>query len=143
VIWVPTLFSGLKYEDLDKYDLSSLRRCTARRGLPGVRQVFSFNMRFHNGYGAEGMTTITTADDIEAICGHRPPTPARHLQGGRPQGKTQAPGESESFVKGPPSLPATTRTSPRTPRSSTLTVFQESATWRRSTRRATSGSPVA
>lgn len=76
VIWVPTLAQRLlQYEDLDKYDLSSLRKMHSAGGAAFpelVREVFArLNMRFHNGYGAtEGMTCITTAeDDIETICG--------------------------------------------------------------------------
>ncbi len=76
VIWVPTLAQRLlQYEDLDKFDLSSLKKMHSAGGAAFpelVREVFGrLNMRFHNGYGAtEGMTTITTAeDDIETVCG--------------------------------------------------------------------------
>jgi non-ribosomal peptide synthetase component E (peptide arylation enzyme) len=76
VIWVPTLAQRLlQYEDLDKYDLSSLKKMHSAGGAAFpelVRDVFGrLNMRFHNGYGAtEGMTCITTAeDDIETVCG--------------------------------------------------------------------------
>ena len=76
VIWVPTLAQRLlQYEDLDKYDLSSLKKMHSAGGAAFpelVREVFGrLNMRFHNGYGAtEGMTCITTAeDDIETVCG--------------------------------------------------------------------------
>jgi non-ribosomal peptide synthetase component E (peptide arylation enzyme) len=75
VIWVPTLAQRLlQYEDLDKYDLSSLRKMHSAGGAAFpelVREVFGrLNMRFHNGYGAtEGMTCITTAeDDIDTVC---------------------------------------------------------------------------
>ena len=75
VIWVPTLAQRLlQYEDLDKYDLSSLKKMHSAGGAAFpelVREVFSrLDMRFHNGYGAtEGMTCITTAEDgIDTIC---------------------------------------------------------------------------
>jgi non-ribosomal peptide synthetase component E (peptide arylation enzyme) len=76
VIWVPTLAQRLlQYEDLDTYDLSSLKKMHSAGGAAFpelVREVFGrLKTRFHNGYGAtEGMTTITTAeDDIETVCG--------------------------------------------------------------------------
>jgi non-ribosomal peptide synthetase component E (peptide arylation enzyme) len=76
IIWVPTLAQRLlQYEDLDKYDLSSLKKMHSAGGAAFpelVREVFGrLKVRFHNGYGAtEGMTCITTAeDDIETICG--------------------------------------------------------------------------
>ena len=93
VIWVPTLAQRLlQYEDLDKFDLSSLKKMHSAGGAAFpelVREVFGrLNMRFHNGYGAtEGMTTITTAeDDIETVCGTvgRPTCPGDSLQGGGP-----------------------------------------------------------
>ncbi len=75
VIWVPTLAQRLlQYEDLDKYDLSSLKKMHSAGGAAFpelVREVFErLNMRFHNGYGAtEGMTCITTAEDsIDTVC---------------------------------------------------------------------------
>jgi non-ribosomal peptide synthetase component E (peptide arylation enzyme) len=75
VIWVPTLAQRLlQYEDLDKHDLTSLKKMHSAGGAAFpelVREVFGrLNMRFHNGYGAtEGMTTITTAeDDVETVC---------------------------------------------------------------------------
>lgn len=75
VIWVPTLAQRLlQYEDLHKYDLSSLKKMHSAGGAAFpelVREVFGrLNVRFHNGYGAtEGMSCITTAeDDIETIC---------------------------------------------------------------------------
>ena len=63
---MPTLAQRLlQYEDLDKYDLSSLKKMHSAGGAAFpelVREVFGrLNMRFHNGYGAtEGMTCITT-----------------------------------------------------------------------------------
>ncbi len=95
VIWVPTLAQRLlQFEDLDRYDLSSLKKMHSAGGAAFpelVREVFGrLSMRFHNGYGAtEGMTTITRAeDDIETVCSTvgRPTCPARHLQGGRSGG---------------------------------------------------------
>jgi 2,3-dihydroxybenzoate-AMP ligase/mycobactin salicyl-AMP ligase len=64
----------LQYEDLNRYDLSSLKKMHSAGGaaLPGlVREVFGrLNVRFCNGYGAtEGMTTITRpVDDVEVVC---------------------------------------------------------------------------
>ena len=76
VIWVPTLAQRLlQFEDLDKFDLSSLKKMHSAGGAAYpqlVRDVFArLSMRFHNGYGAtEGMTCITCAeDDIETACG--------------------------------------------------------------------------
>jgi len=75
VIWVPTLGQRLlQYKDLDKYDLSSLRKMHSAGGASHpdlVKEVTErLKMKFYNGYGAtEGMTTITrTTDDLEVIC---------------------------------------------------------------------------
>ena len=75
VIWVPTLAQRLlQYEDLDKYDLSSLKKMHSAGGASHpdlVKDVTEkLKMKFYNGYGAtEGMTTITrTTDDLETIC---------------------------------------------------------------------------
>jgi len=75
IIWVPTLAQKmLQYKDLDKYDLSSLKKMHSAGGASHpdlVKDVTKkLNMKFYNGYGAtEGMTTITrTADDLETIC---------------------------------------------------------------------------
>jgi 2,3-dihydroxybenzoate-AMP ligase len=75
VIWVPTLAQRLlQYEDLNKYDLSSLKKMHSAGGASHptlVRDVTEkLKMKFYNGYGGtEGMTTITrTTDSIEAIC---------------------------------------------------------------------------
>ena len=93
VIWVPTLAQRLlQYEDLDKYDLSSLKKMHSAGGAayPGlVREVFGRLQ--HAGSttataATEGMTSITCAeDDIETVCSHGRPAdlPARHLQSGR------------------------------------------------------------
>jgi non-ribosomal peptide synthetase component E (peptide arylation enzyme) len=75
IIWVPTLAQMLlQYEDLDKYDLSSLRKMHSAGGASHpdlVKDVTEkLGMKFYNGYGAtEGMTTITRPrDDLEIIC---------------------------------------------------------------------------
>lgn len=111
VIWVPTLAQRLlQYEDLDKYDLSSLKKMHSAGGaaLPGlVRDVFSrLNVRFCNGYGAtEGMTTITRAvDDVEVVCTTvgRPTCPCDTYKVVDPQGNVLPPETpGELLVKGP------------------------------------------
>ena len=75
IIWVPTLGQRMiEYEDLDKYDLSSLRKMHSAGGAsqPGlVRDVTEkLDVKFYNGYGStEGTTTITrTTDTLETIC---------------------------------------------------------------------------
>ena len=75
IIWVPTLAQRmLQYKDLDKYDLSSLKKMHSAGGASHpdlVKDITEkFNIKFYNGYGAtEGMTTITrTTDDLETIC---------------------------------------------------------------------------
>jgi non-ribosomal peptide synthetase component E (peptide arylation enzyme) len=75
IIWVPTLGQRmLQYKDLDKYDLSSLKKMHSAGGASHpdlVKDVTErLKMKFYNGYGAtEGMTTITrTTDDLETIC---------------------------------------------------------------------------
>jgi len=75
IIWVPTLARRmLQYEDLDKHDLSSLKKMHSAGGASHpdiVKDVTEkLKMKFYNGYGAtEGMTTITrTTDDLDTIC---------------------------------------------------------------------------
>lgn len=75
VIWVPTLAQRLlEFEDLDTYELSSVKKMHSAGGAahPGlVRDVFTrLVVRFCNGYGAtEGMTTITrSVDGIDTVC---------------------------------------------------------------------------
>ena len=75
IIWVPTLAQKLvEFEDLDKYDLHSLKKMHSGGGASHrklVKQVMEkLNMRFYNGYGGtEGMTCITrSVDDYETIC---------------------------------------------------------------------------
>ena len=75
IIWVPTLAQRiLQYEELDKYDLSSLRKMHSAGAAAHpelVKEVTEkLNMTFYNGYGAtEGMTTITrTMDSLDIIC---------------------------------------------------------------------------
>jgi len=64
----------LQFEDLDKYDLSSLKKMHSAGGAshPDLVKAVTerLNMKFYNGYGAtEGMTTITrTTDDLDMIC---------------------------------------------------------------------------
>jgi 2,3-dihydroxybenzoate-AMP ligase/mycobactin salicyl-AMP ligase len=111
VIWVPTLAQRLlQYEDLDKFDLSSLKKMHSAGGAAFpelVRDVFGrLNMRFHNGYGAtEGMTTITTAeDDIETVCGTvgRPTCPGDSYKVVDLDGNTLPPNtQGELVLKGP------------------------------------------
>jgi non-ribosomal peptide synthetase component E (peptide arylation enzyme) len=75
IIWVPTLAQRLlQYEDLDRYDLTSLKKMHSAGGASHpdlVKEVVErLGMTFYNGYGAtEGMTTITRPrDDLEIIC---------------------------------------------------------------------------
>jgi 2,3-dihydroxybenzoate-AMP ligase/mycobactin salicyl-AMP ligase len=75
IIWVPTLAQRiLQYEDLDKYDLSSLRKMHSAGAAAHPELVKAITeklkMKFYNGYGAtEGMTTITrTMDSLDIIC---------------------------------------------------------------------------
>lgn len=75
VVWVPTLAQRLlQYEDLDKYDISSLKKMHSAGAASHpeiVKAVMErFRMCFYNGYGGtEGMTCITrSVDDLETIC---------------------------------------------------------------------------
>lgn len=75
IVLVPTLAQRmLQYEDLGRYDLSSLQKMHSAGGASYpelVKNVTNIlNMKFYNGYGStEGITTITrTYDDIETIC---------------------------------------------------------------------------
>ena len=75
IIWVPTLAQRmLQYKDLDKHDLSCLKKMHSAGGTSHpdlVRDVTErLGMKFYNGYGAtEGMTTITRpTDSLETIC---------------------------------------------------------------------------
>jgi len=75
MIWVPTLAQRLlQYRDLDKHDLSSLKKMHSAGGASHpdlVKDVTEkLKMKFYNGYGGtEGMTTITrTTDDLGTIC---------------------------------------------------------------------------
>ncbi|MBN1631226.1 MAG: AMP-binding protein [Thermoleophilia bacterium] len=111
VIWVPTLAQRLlQYDDLDKYDLSSLKKMHSAGGaaMPGlVREVFGrMRVRFCNGYGAtEGMSTITRpVDNVETVVGTvgRPTCPGDIHKVVDPQGNTLPPGAAgELLVKGP------------------------------------------
>lgn len=75
IVWVPALAQRmLQSEDLDKYDLSSLKKMHSGGGashpelIKGVME--RLRMKFHNGYGGtEGMTCITRSyDDYETVC---------------------------------------------------------------------------
>jgi 2,3-dihydroxybenzoate-AMP ligase len=111
IIWVPTLAQRLlQYEDLHKYDLSSLKKMHSAGGAshPGlVKDVTEkLGMKFYNGYGGtEGMTTITrTTDDLEVICTTvgRPTCPYDTYKVIDQEGKTLPPGEQgELILKGP------------------------------------------
>jgi non-ribosomal peptide synthetase component E (peptide arylation enzyme) len=75
IIWVPTLAQKmLQYEDIDAYDLSSLKKMHSAGGASHpdlVKNVTEkLKMKFYNGYGGtEGMTSITRPrDDLEVIC---------------------------------------------------------------------------
>jgi len=75
IIWVPTLAQRLlQYRDLDKHDLSSLKKMHSGGGASHpdlVKDVTEkLKMKFYNAYGGtEGMTTITrTTDDLGTIC---------------------------------------------------------------------------
>ena len=111
VIWVPTLAQRiLQFEDLDRFDLRSLKKMHSAGGAAYpelVREVFGrLKMRFHNGYGAtEGMTCITCAeDDIETVCSTvgRPTCPRDIYKVVDPDGNTlPAETSGELLVKGP------------------------------------------
>lgn len=75
VVWVPTLAQRLvQYEDLDRFDISSLKKmhsAGAANHPEIVKEIMErFRMCFYNGYGGtEGMTCITrSVDDLETIC---------------------------------------------------------------------------
>lgn len=75
IVWVPTLaMKMVEFEDLDIYDLSSLKKMHSGGGASHrklVKQVMEkLNMKYYNGYGGtEGMTCITrNVDDYETIC---------------------------------------------------------------------------
>ena len=110
VVWVPTLAQRLlDYEDLDKYDLTSLKKMHSggAAALPGLieRVVGRLGTTFFNGYGGtEGMTTITGPDDdlqtVTSTVG-RPSCPGDTYKVVDFSGKTLPPGESgELLLKG-------------------------------------------
>jgi len=75
IVWVPTLAQRLvNYKELDKYNLSSLKKMHSAGAASHpdlVKEVIEkLGMTFYNGYGAtEGMTTITRKiDDMHTIC---------------------------------------------------------------------------
>jgi non-ribosomal peptide synthetase component E (peptide arylation enzyme) len=75
IIWVPTLAQRLlQYEDIGKYNLSSLKKMHSGGGASHSEMIKEITARlnicYYNGYGAtEGMTCITrTTDSYEIIC---------------------------------------------------------------------------
>lgn len=75
IVWVPALAQRMvKYEGLDGYDLTSLKKMLSAGAASHpdvVKKVFKkLKMTFYNHYGAtEGMTTTTrTYDDLGIIC---------------------------------------------------------------------------
>jgi 2,3-dihydroxybenzoate-AMP ligase/mycobactin salicyl-AMP ligase len=75
VVWVPALAQRLlQYEDLDRYDISSLKKMHSAGAASHpdiVKEIMNrFRMCFYNGYGGtEGMTCITrSVDDLETVC---------------------------------------------------------------------------
>ena len=111
VVWVPTLAQRmLQYEDLDKYDLSSLQKMHSAGGASHpdlVREVTErLKMKFYNGYGGtEGPTTITrTIDTLETICSTvgRPTCPYDTYKVIDPAGNTLPVNQQgELVIKGP------------------------------------------
>lgn len=111
IIWVPTLAQRLlQYEDLHKYDLSSLKKMHSAGGASHpdlVKEVTErLRMKFFNGYGGtEGMTTITRArDPLEVICTTvgRPTCPFDTYKVIDSKGRNLPPGaEGELVLKGP------------------------------------------
>jgi 2,3-dihydroxybenzoate-AMP ligase/mycobactin salicyl-AMP ligase len=111
IIWVPTLGQRLlQYEDLHKYDLSSLKKMHSAGGASHpdlVKEVTErLRMKFFNGYGGtEGMTTITRPrDPLEVICTTvgRPTGPYDTYKVIDSKGKTLPTGaEGELVLKGP------------------------------------------
>ena len=100
----------VQYDDLGKYDLSSLRKMHSAGGASHpdlVKDVISkLNMKFYNGYGGtEGMTCITrTVDDYNTICCTvgRPTFPHDHYKVVDVFGIEVPPGQQgELLVKGP------------------------------------------
>jgi len=111
VVWVPTLAQRLlQYEDLDKFDLSSLKKMHSGGGASHREMVRDVMRRlkiiYFNGYGAtEGMTCITRAqDDYETICGTvgRPTCPYdQYKTVDLDERRTVADESGELMVKGP------------------------------------------
>lgn len=111
IVWVPTLAKRMvQYDDLHKYDLSSLRKMHSGGGASHpdlVRDVITkLDMKFYNGYGGtEGMTCITrTIDDYHTVCCTvgRPTFPHDHYKVVDLLGKELPPGQQgELLVKGP------------------------------------------
>lgn len=111
IIWVPTLAQRLlQYEDLDKHDVSSLKKMHSGGGAAHpdlVREVFQrLHVRFHNGYGGtEGMTTITRpTDSIETVCttvGRKTCPGDTYIVVDREDNRLGPDSEGELLIKGP------------------------------------------
>ena len=111
VVWVPTLAKRLlEYEDLEKYDLSCLRKMHSGGAASHpelIKAVMEkLNMIYYNGYGGtEGMTCITSAtDNIDTICCTvgRPTFPHDIYKVVDPDGQALPQGQpGELMVKGP------------------------------------------
>lgn len=111
IVWVPTLTKLLlEYEDLYKYDLSSLKRIHSGGGasFPAlIKEVTKkLGCKYYNGFGStEGISTITrTTDDLETICATvgRPTCPYDSYKVVDLEGETLAPGKAgELVIKGP------------------------------------------
>jgi 2,3-dihydroxybenzoate-AMP ligase len=111
IIWVPTLGQRLlQYEDLERYDLSSLKKMHSAGGASHpdlVKETIErLGMTFYNGYGAtEGMTTITRSrDELAVICSTvgRPTCPYDTYKVIDPEGKQLPPNtQGELVLKGP------------------------------------------
>lgn len=111
IIWVPTLAKRLvQYDDLNNYDLNSLRKMHSAGGASHpdlVKEVIDrLDMKFFNGYGGtEGMTCITrNIDDYQTICCTvgRPTFPHDHYKVVDTAGKELGIGQQgQLLVKGP------------------------------------------
>ncbi len=111
LVLVPTLAQRMvQFEDLDRYDLSSLTKMHSAGGASHpdlVREVTrKLNMKFYNGYGStEGITTITRPyDDVDTACRSvgKPTCPYDTYKVIDPQENELAPNqEGELVLKGP------------------------------------------
>lgn len=111
IVWVPTLANRLiQFDDLEKYDLSSLKKmhCGGGASLPemikGVRE--RLGCVFYNGYGGtEGMTCLSRSEDSLETIFHtvgKPTCPYDTYQVIDAAGKVLPPNTSgELVLKGP------------------------------------------